>query len=87
MALPAQTSAARYPHAIRLLRLPQVQEVTGLGKTKIYELQSQGRFPRSVKITAYSVGWVESEVQDWVASRIGTRRRWSTGRPPGRTDE
>jgi predicted DNA-binding transcriptional regulator AlpA len=55
---------------IRMLRLPQVIDATGLGKTKIYELQGQGDFPMRVKITAHSVAWVEEEVQAWLASRI-----------------
>ena len=55
---------------IRMLRLPQVQAITGLGKTKIYELQAEGAFPMRVKLTAQSVAWVESDVQAWLAARI-----------------
>jgi predicted DNA-binding transcriptional regulator AlpA len=55
---------------IRMLRLPQVIDATGLGKTKIYELQGQGEFPMRVKITAHSVAWVEEDVQEWIAARI-----------------
>jgi prophage regulatory protein len=55
---------------IRLLRLPQVMEMTGLRKTKIYELHAEGAFPRRVRITAHSVGWVEAEVQAWLAQRV-----------------
>jgi prophage regulatory protein len=59
---------------IRILRLAQVIDMTGLGKTKIYELQAQGRFPLSVRITAHSVGWVEQEVQAWLTGRLAERR-------------
>jgi len=55
---------------IRMLRLPQVIDATGLGKTKIYELQGQGDFPMRVKITAHSVAWVEEDIQAWLAARI-----------------
>lgn len=55
---------------IRLLRLGQVISMTGLGKTKIYELQAEGDFPMRVKITSHSVGWIEEEVQSWLARRI-----------------
>jgi prophage regulatory protein len=55
---------------IRMLRLPQVIDATGLGKTKIYELQAEGDFPMRVKITAHSVAWVEEEVQAWLTARI-----------------
>jgi prophage regulatory protein len=56
--------------AIRILRLAQVIDITGLGKTKIYELQSEGTFPMRVQITAHSVGWIEEEVQAWLAKRV-----------------
>jgi prophage regulatory protein len=55
---------------IRMLRLAQVIDATGLGKTTIYELQAEGTFPKRVKITSHSVGWVEAEVQAWLSSRI-----------------
>ena len=55
---------------IRILRLGQVLDVTGLGKTKIYELQSEGNFPMRVQITAHSVGWIEEDVQAWLAERV-----------------
>lgn len=58
---------------IRILRLMQVIEATGLGKTKIYELQAAGDFPMRVQITAHSVGWVEEEVQAWLSRRIASR--------------
>ena len=55
---------------IRMLRLPQVRAITGLGKTKIYELQAEGTFPMRVKLTAQSVAWVEADVQAWLAACI-----------------
>jgi prophage regulatory protein len=68
-AMSAVPSAHRV-RPVRMLRLGQVLEVTGLGKTKIYDLQAEGRFPMRVKITAHAVGWIEQEVQSWLAGRI-----------------
>ena len=59
---------------IRLLRLLQVIDATGLGKTTIYALQAEGDFPMRVKITAHSVAWVEEEVQAWLTARIEQAR-------------
>ncbi|MBV9727735.1 MAG: AlpA family phage regulatory protein [Gammaproteobacteria bacterium] len=56
--------------SIRILRLPQALDVTGLGKTKLYELQSEGNFPMRVQITAHVVGWIEDDVQAWLARRV-----------------
>jgi prophage regulatory protein len=63
---PANTCGA----PIHILRLAQVIERTGLKKTTIYELQAAGQFPMRVKITADAVGWIEHEVQAWLAGRI-----------------
>jgi prophage regulatory protein len=57
----------------RMLRLKQVLERTGLGKTTIYELQKSALFPHSVPLTARSVRWLESEVDAWLAKRAGLR--------------
>jgi len=58
---------------IRLLRLPEVCKATGLGRAMIYRLQAEQRFPKSVKITEHAVGWVEAEVQTWLAARAAAR--------------
>jgi prophage regulatory protein len=57
----------------RSLRLPQVIVMTGLRKTTIYALQKAGRFPHSVPLTTTAVGWLETEVEDWLAKRAATR--------------
>jgi predicted DNA-binding transcriptional regulator AlpA len=63
--------ALRQTAPIRFIaeRKRPVIERTGLKKTKIYELQSEGEFPMRVKITAHAVGWIEHEVQAWLAER------------------
>ena len=60
---------------IRILRLAQVLEITGIGKTTLYELQSQGSFPMRVRITDHCVGWVAQEVQSWLANRVALSAR------------
>jgi prophage regulatory protein len=51
------------------LRIKQVLELVGLKKATVYQLHKNGQFPRSVKITGRAVGWVEEEVQRWLAER------------------
>ncbi|MDB6102438.1 MAG: hypothetical protein JWO52_2437 [Gammaproteobacteria bacterium] len=58
----------------RVLRLPQVRALTGLGRSLIYKLQAENRFPKRIKIGARAVGWLEDEVQKWVADRIAESR-------------
>ena len=40
----------------------------------IYQLEAERRFPRRVRIGIRAVGWVESEIQHWLASRIERHR-------------
>ena len=57
----------------RLLRLQQVGEITGLRRSMIYQLEADGNFPKRVKLATRAVGWVESEIRDWIAARIMIR--------------
>ncbi|MGP8096000.1 MAG: helix-turn-helix transcriptional regulator [Steroidobacteraceae bacterium] len=58
----------------RALRLRQVCQLTGLGRSMIYQMQAEGRFPQRIKLGQRAVGWLESEVRDWLATRIETSR-------------
>jgi prophage regulatory protein len=52
-----------------ILRLPAVKTRTGLSRSTIYLRVSQGMFP------GRAVGWVEAEIQSWLAERIAASRR------------
>ena len=54
----------------QLIRLPQVKEITGLGKSTIYRLIEEGDFPKQVSLGARSVAWVKSQVEDWCLSKV-----------------
>lgn len=56
-----------------LLRLPDVERMTGIKRSMIYRLEGEGRFPRKVKIGEHASAWVASEVAEWVAARISAR--------------
>ena len=58
----------------RALRLRQVSQLTGLGRSMIYQMQAEGRFPQRIKLGERAVGWLESEVRDWLARRIDASR-------------
>lgn len=53
----------------RVLRRPEVQRLTGLGRSTIYCWMSRGRFPRPVRLGERLVGWRESDLRDWLAAR------------------
>jgi len=56
-----------------ILRLPGVIKITGLSRSAIYDLISQRKFPKQIKLTSRSSGWVLSEVNQWLESRIAER--------------
>lgn len=56
----------------RLIRLPEVSSITGCGRTKIYELERAGKFPKRIPLGATTT-WSEREVRAWVQERIAER--------------
>ncbi len=65
---------------MRIMRLPEVEQKCGLRKTAIYGLIGKGAFPRPIQLAANHVGWVESELDDWITSRIAARDECGTER-------
>lgn len=61
--------------AITILRLPAVMARTGLSHSTIYLRISEGRFPTSVSLGGRSVGWIESEVNDWLNHKVKASRK------------
>jgi prophage regulatory protein len=53
-----------------LWRLPRVEQETGLMKSTIYKLMSEGKFVKSVKISARCVAWDSQAVMTWCEERI-----------------
>ena len=64
----------------KIIRLPQVKEMAGLGTTAIYGKIKKGEFPRPIKIGRVS-GWVESEVQAWISQQIQASRPGQAANP------
>jgi prophage regulatory protein len=56
--------------AERMLRLPQVMAMTGLGRSSIYALAQNSRFPKPIKLSERISAWPESHVRAWIAERI-----------------
>jgi len=68
------TPELRSNEQLQVLRLPQVCKVTGLCRSMIYQLEAERRFPRRIKLGLRAVGWIEGEVQEWLAVRIERSR-------------
>jgi prophage regulatory protein len=55
--------------ADRFIREPLVKEVTGLSRTTRWRLERSGKFPARRKLSENAVGWLETEILEWVATR------------------
>ena len=57
----------------RFLRLAQVLEMTGMGKTFIYARIKDGTFPKQIQLGSRSVVWNKQEVIKWMEDRMASR--------------
>ena len=53
----------------RILRLPQVIELTGFSRSSIYALMKTGEFPLNIKLGQRAVGWKEQDITNWINTR------------------
>ena len=57
-----------------ILRLPVVKQRTGLSRSSIYLAMSRDEFPRAIHLGKHAVGWLESDIEAWLAERIERSR-------------
>lgn len=58
---------------MKIIRLNQVINSTGLGRSSIYKYIADGKFPIPLQLSERCVGWLESEIQQWIQTRIEAR--------------
>ena len=54
----------------KLLRLADVRNRVPYSRSTIYQLITQGKFPKPISIGARAVAWLESDIDAWIAARI-----------------
>jgi prophage regulatory protein len=68
----------------KFLRLAEVQKRVPYSRSTIYQLASQGKFPKPLSLGARAVAWLESDIDEWIASRIDKSRNLAPVSPaPG----
>ena len=60
---------------MRLLSKRQVKELVLYSPQHIARLEAAGQFPKRVRLGQNRVGWVETEVLEWLHERIEARDR------------
>ncbi len=58
---------------MKILKLKEVMDCTALSRSTIYKYVSEDSFPKPISLGARSVGWLESEVDEWILARIAER--------------
>lgn len=58
----------------KIIKLPEVIDLTSLSRSSIYQLISEGKFPKQIHLSERSVGWVLSEVQEFISNKIKESR-------------
>ena len=56
---------------MRILRQPEVSELTGLSRTSLWRRTKDGSFPRPFRLggkRSKAVGWKAEEVEEWLES-------------------
>ena len=54
---------------MKFITVKQVMDMTGLSRTTIWRLEKDGEFPKRRQLGIRRIGWIESEVLDWMESR------------------
>lgn len=57
-----------------ILRRKELEARLGLSRSTIYLRISQGTFPAPINLGGRAVGWLESEIDAWLAAQIANRR-------------
>ena len=77
---------AQIQNALTILRRKQVEARTGLSRSSIYaKLRHNPKrpgdydptFPKPVSVGAKAVGWIEAELDEWLASQVEKSRKAS----------
>ena len=60
--------------ATTILRLPAVKTRTGLSRSTIYLQIADGTFPKPISLGLRAVGWLETDIEAWLAARVEASR-------------
>lgn len=56
-------------HDVAILRPKEVEKVTRVSLNTIWRWEKEGKFPRKRKLTERTVGYLKSEIENWIKSR------------------
>jgi prophage regulatory protein len=60
--------------SMRFIRFKELRQRIPLGRTTIWKMMREGRFPQSRKIGKMAAAWLESDVEDWMKENACPQR-------------
>ena len=60
---------------LRVISWRELSEMIPFTRQHVLRLEKAGRFPRRLQIGARRVGWLATEIEDWLAAKINDRER------------
>ena len=57
----------------QIIKLPAVIKLSALSSATIYRLIKKGEFPKQIKLSERSSGWLLSEVEQWLDDKVNAR--------------
>ena len=62
----------------QILRLDDVIKKVGLSRSSIFKMIDANSFPQSISLNERAIGWLSSEVDDWIDYRISISKQLNT---------
>jgi len=59
---------------LEIVREADRKRITGLSRTTFWRLEKLGLAPQRVRLGENSIGWIRSEIDEWIAQRAAARR-------------
>lgn len=57
----------------RILRKKEVLSMVGVSDPTLWRWEHEGAFPRRLRLGGNSCGWLQTEVEGWIAERAAAR--------------
>lgn len=57
----------------RVLRKKELLTMLGLSDPTVYRLERAGKFPKRLRLGGQACGWLQSEVEGWLAEKAAAR--------------
>ena len=67
----------------KIIKLSTVKDITALSSATIYRLIQKGEFPKQIKLSERSSGWLLKEIHAWLDEKIDSREDNNRGHENG----